>query len=97
MAFDASAVLSAAAETGTAIEINSHLHRLDLAAPLIRSAMEVEGLMVAISTDAHHTSELANIRWGVAQARKGWVPVGRVLNSLPMAELRAFIDRKRTS
>jgi DNA polymerase (family 10) len=95
--FDASAVFSAAAETGTAIEINSHLHRLDLAAPLIRSAMEVEGLMVAISTDAHHTSELANIRWGVAQARKGWVPVGRVLNSLPMAELRAFIDRKRTS
>ena len=95
--FDASAVLSAAAETGTAIEINSHLHRLDLAAPLIRRAMEVEGLMVAISTDAHHTSELANIQWGVAQARKGWVPVSRVLNSLPMAEFRAFIDRKRTS
>jgi DNA polymerase (family 10) len=95
--FDASAVFSAAAETGTAIEINSHLHRLDLAAPLIRRAMEVEGLMVAISTDAHHTSELANIQWGVAQARKGWVPAARVLNSLPMAEFRAFIDRKRTS
>ena len=95
--FDASAVFSAAAETGTAIEINSHLHRLDLAAPLIRRAMEVEGLMVAISTDAHHTSELANVRWGVAQARKGWVPAGRVLNSLPMAEFSAFIDRKRSS
>ncbi len=95
--FDAPTVFSAAAETGTAIEINSHLHRLDLAAPLIRRAMEVEGLMVAISTDAHHTSELANIRWGVAQARKGWVPVSRVLNSLPMAEFRAFIDRKRCS
>ena len=95
--FDAPTVFSAAAETGTAIEINSHLHRLDLAAPLIRRAMEVEGLMVAISTDAHHTSELANIRWGVAQARKGWVPVSRVLNSLPMAEFRAFIDRKRSS
>ena len=95
--FDASAVFSAAAETGTAIEINSHLHRLDLASSLIRRAMEVEGLMVAISTDAHHTSELANIQWGVAQARKGWVPVSRVLNSLPMAEFRAFIDRKRNS
>ena len=94
--FDSDAVFVAAAETGTAIEINSHLQRLDLAAPLIRAAMQVEGLMFSIATDAHHTSELANIRWGVAQARKGWVPVSRVLNCLTLTEFSAFVAAKRT-
>ncbi len=95
--FDADAVFEAAAETGTAIEINSHLHRLDLAAPLIRVALRHTRLMFAVSTDAHHVSELANIRWGVAQARKGWVPKDRVLNSLTMAEFRSFVAAKRQS
>ena len=94
--FDADAVFEAAAETGTALEINCHLQRLDLAAPLIRRAMEVEGLLVAISTDAHHTSELANARWGVAQARKGWVPVERVLNCLTLPEFLAVVEQKRS-
>jgi DNA polymerase (family 10) len=94
--FDSDAVFGAAAETGTAIEINSHLQRLDLAAPLIRAAMQVEGLMFSIATDAHHTSELANIRWGVAQARKGWVPVSRVLNCLTLTEFSAFVAAKRS-
>lgn len=95
--FDADAVFAAAAETGTAIEINAHLQRLDLAAPLIRRAVAVDGLWFAISTDAHHTTELANVRWGVAQARKGLVPADRVLNSLPKAEFLALIAAKRAS
>ena len=93
--FDADAVFSAAAETGTAIEINCHLQRLDLAAPLIRKAMTFDGLMFAISTDAHHTTELENLRWGVAQARKGWVPAERVVNCLTLAEFTRFVDAKR--
>lgn len=93
--FDADAVFAAAADTGTAIEINSHLQRLDLAAPLIRRAGAVDGLMFAVSTDAHHTSELGNIQWGVAQARKGWVPVDRVVNALPLDEFLEFVTRKR--
>lgn len=93
--FDADAVFAAAAETGTAIEINCHLQRLDLAASLLRTAVRVEGLMFAISTDAHHTTELANARWGVAQARKGLVAADRVLNSLPKAEFLAFVGAKR--
>ncbi len=93
--FDADAVFEAAAETGTAIEINSHLHRLDLSASLIRSALGHSRLMFAVSTDAHHVSELGNIRFGVAQARKGWVPKERVVNSLTMAEFRALVSAKR--
>jgi DNA polymerase (family 10) len=97
ISFDADAVFAAAADTGTAIEINCHLQRLDLAAPLLRRAMEVDGLVFSISTDAHHTSELANARWGVAQARKGWVSADRVVNCLTLPEFLAFVDRKRNS
>ena len=93
--FDADAVFAAAAETGTAIEINCHLQRLDLAAPLIRRAMTHSELMFSIATDSHHTTELANLRWGVAQARKGWVPASRVLNCLTMPEFGAFVAQKR--
>lgn len=94
--FDTDAVFSAAAETGTALEINAHLQRLDLSAPLIRAAMAHDGLVFAVSTDAHHTTELANARWGVAQARKGLVPASRVLNTLPKPEFLAFVEAKRT-
>ncbi|GMR02116.1 MAG: DNA polymerase/3'-5' exonuclease PolX [Acidimicrobiia bacterium] len=90
--FNADAVFEAAADIGTALEINSHLHRLDLAASLIRKALEIPGIRFAISTDAHRTTELANMRWGVSQARKGWVPRERVLNSLPKDEFLALID-----
>lgn len=93
--FDADAVFSAAAESGTAVEINCHLQRLDLGAPLIRRAMTFSGLMFSIATDSHHTAELANLRWGVAQARKGWVPASRVLNCLTMPEFSAFVTQKR--
>jgi DNA polymerase (family 10) len=88
--FNAAAVFEAASETGTALEINAHLHRLDLAAPLVRQAMQVDGLMFSIATDAHHTSELANMRWGVAQGRKGWVTPDRILNAL---DIDAFVER----
>jgi DNA polymerase (family X) len=93
--FDADAVFEAAAETGTAIEVNGHLQRLDLAAPLLRRAMDHEGLMVAISTDAHHTTELRNVQWGVAQARKGWVPLGRIVNAFDTARFLEFVRQKR--
>jgi len=94
--FNADAVFEAATATGTAIEINCHLQRLDLAAPLIRQAMDVEGVMFAISTDAHHTTELRNVRWGAAQARKGWVTPDRVLNALPLEAFAAFVRTKRS-
>ncbi len=94
--FDIGAVASSAAETGTALEINCHLQRLDLSAANIRTASSVDGLMFAISTDAHHTTELANRRWGAAQARKGWVAREQVVNSLPIGEFRAWIARKRS-
>lgn len=93
--FDVMAVGEEAAATGTALEINSHLQRLDLSAPALRTLVGLEGLWFAVSTDSHHVTEYANSRWGAAQARKGWVPPERVVNSLPMDEFMAWKDRKR--
>jgi DNA polymerase (family 10) len=88
--FDLAAVGAAAAGAGTALEINSHLQRLDLSASHLRMAIGIDGLMFAVSTDAHHVGELANRRWGAAQARKGGVPPSRVVNSLPINEFLAW-------
>jgi DNA polymerase (family 10) len=95
--FDADAVFEAAAVTGTALEINSHLHRLDLAAPLLRRAVETSEVMFAVSSDAHHTSAYANAQWGVAQARKGWVSASRVVNTFEAAAFMNWQDLKRNS
>ncbi len=95
--FDVDAVFAAAASTGTALEINSHLRRLDLQSSHIRRAVETSAVMFAISTDAHHTSAYSNVQWGVAQARKGWVPPERVVNALDTQTFLDWISRKRNS
>jgi DNA polymerase (family 10) len=88
-------VFEAAAATGTALEINGHLHRLDVPSDLLLQARGVEGLKFVISTDSHHTSEFANLRWGVHNARRGWVERSSVINTLPLEGFLDFVGRKR--
>ncbi|MCL1599128.1 MAG: hypothetical protein M3094_08095, partial [Actinomycetia bacterium] len=68
------------------IEINCSLQRLDLPATFLRRAVGVDGVRFTISTDSHHTASFANLQWGVALARKGWVTLDKVVNSLPKDE-----------
>ena len=96
ISFDLDAVLEAAAATGTALEINSSLHRLDLPANFLRRAAEVPGVRFVISTDSHHISGFSNLRWGVSLARKGWVKPASVLNSLPKDEFLAVLGLQET-
>ena len=93
--FNLNAVLEVAAGTGTALEINSSLRRLDLPATFLREAVAVDGVRFTISTDSHHTSGYRNLRWGVAGARKGWVSTEKVLNSLPNDEFMAAVGLHR--
>jgi DNA polymerase (family 10) len=51
------------------------------------------GLKVAISTDAHSTGELGFMRYGVYQARRGWLEPEDVLNTREWDDLKAFFDR----
>ena len=86
-------VYAAAAANGTALEINGSPHRLDLAPERARRAVAA-GCIVTIDSDAHHTRELDDVRWGVAQARRGWVTAGDVLNTRSRADLLAWVAGK---
>jgi DNA polymerase (family 10) len=92
---DVEAVLAAAAATGTALEINSHLDRLDVPSDLLVRARDVPDLVFVISTDAHHTNEYDNVRWGVANARRGWVDAARVANTWPTERFLEWAASKR--
>ena len=94
---DLEIVLRAAAETGTIIEINSSPERLDLDDVWARRAKEL-GVTLVINTDAHSPQTLANMRYGVAVARRGWLEAANVLNTLPVAALlRRLRTRRRAA
>jgi DNA polymerase (family 10) len=86
--FDLEAVIAACAEHGTLIEINANPRRLDLAPPAARLAIEA-GVGLLVNTDAHRTTTLDFMRYGVAMARRAWAQPQHVLNTLPWAEFRA--------
>jgi DNA polymerase (family 10) len=91
---DMTRVIEAAARTGTMIEINSAPDRRDMNEIHARAAAEA-GVMVLIDSDAHGSETLANIRYGVATARRGWLTKAHVANTRPFAEFAAM--RKRAS
>lgn len=77
---DMEIVLSAAAETGVALEINAHPQRLDLEDIYARRAVEL-GIPISINTDAHHPDQLDLISYGISTARRGWVTPKDVINT----------------
>ncbi len=91
---DMESVFKAAAETGTAMEINASWKRLDLKDIHIRQAMET-GVMLAIDTDAHDTEQLDFMRYGVLTARRGWVTPDRVINTFTLPQLLKWAKQKR--
>ncbi len=91
---DIDAILDAAAETKTAIEINSALGRLDASSDVLRRAFERDVLFV-ISSDAHHTRELDNQRFGALHAQRGWVRKEQVVNTWSRERFLAWVAEKR--
>jgi len=85
--FDLGAVLEAAAACGVAMEVNAMPDRLDLNDKACRLAREA-GVQVVIDSDAHNESHLANLRYGVWVARRGWLEAKDVRNTRPPGELR---------
>jgi DNA polymerase (family 10) len=88
---DVEAVLSRAAETGVAIEINADPHRLDLDWRYLRHAAEL-GVAISIGADAHSVAGMSNVDVGVGIARKGWLQRQHILNAQP---LQAFLEHAR--
>jgi DNA polymerase (family 10) len=87
---DMDAVLDAVAQSRAAVEVNGDPHRLDMEPRWIREARK-RGIRFVISTDAHSTAQLRNVRYGVAMARRGWVRRGEVLNALTEAAFRRAV------
>jgi DNA polymerase (family 10) len=81
-AYDMDAVLKAAAKHKVAMELNAYPDRLDLNDRHLRMAKE-RGVKIVINTDAHHTSHMEKIRYGILQARRAWLTKEDVLNTLP--------------
>lgn len=91
--YDMEAVLDACAKHSVAMECNSYPDRLDLKDVYLRMCKE-RGVKVVISTDAHTTSNLSFIRYGVTMARRGWLERKNVINSLPCEEFLAALRPK---
>jgi len=84
---DIHAVMEKAAETHTALEINSYYDRLDLNDVNAKSAREL-GVKLSLGTDAHHPHQLWMLQLGLGVARRGWAERKDILNTLPTSTLK---------
>jgi DNA polymerase (family 10) len=90
---DVEEILEAASELEVAVELNANPNRLDLNDVHVHRAKEL-GVPVVISTDAHSPRGLADMRFGVDQARRGWLEVGDVLNTRSASDFRSWLGRR---
>src|SRR5215469_11080229 len=92
---DIEAVIDAAAEHGTCIEINAHPSRLDLDWRYLHRARD-KGIKIPIDPDAHVISGLDDMRFGIGIARKGWLRASDVLNTMTIDALLDFFGSRRS-
>ena len=91
-AVDVGAVIAAAARTGTFLEINANPNRRDLDDVYAREAARA-GVTLTIDSDAHGPDTLANMRYGVATARRAWLRAEDVANTRGWDELLTLRGR----
>lgn len=89
---DMERVIVAAKQRGCVLELNGHPDRLDLADINCKMAKEA-GMRIAISTDAHSKTDLALMRFGIAQARRGWLEPEDVINTGSLPDLKRALNR----
>ncbi|MGR9074437.1 MAG: DNA polymerase/3'-5' exonuclease PolX [Gammaproteobacteria bacterium] len=89
---DMARVIHQAGRRGCYLELNAHPERLDLLDTHCRMAKE-EGVLICINSDAHSIGDLANLTYGIGQARRGWLEKKDVLNTRPLKEVRKLLKR----
>jgi DNA polymerase (family 10) len=85
-------IIRQAHNRGCFLELNAHPERLDLLDTYCQLAKE-EGVLVSINSDAHSVLDFHNLRFGIGQARRGWLEKDDVLNTRPLPELRRLLKR----
>ncbi len=73
-------IFKAAAKNNKILEINAYPNRLDLRDDLVRLALKY-GVKFIIDTDAHQVSQMDNMKFGVAVARRGWAEAKDIVNT----------------
>jgi DNA polymerase (family 10) len=89
---DMEKVIRQAAERGCFIELNARPKRLDLVDIYCQVAKDL-GVLISINSDAHRVDDFDHLRYGVGQARRGWLGKGDVLNTRSLAELRKLLKQ----
>ncbi|WP_237060541.1 DNA polymerase/3'-5' exonuclease PolX [Microbulbifer sediminum] len=89
---DMEKILEAARERGCIVELNAQPQRLDLTDEGCRMAREL-GVKISIATDAHSISDMDHMRFGVDQARRGWLEKSDVVNCQPLDKLAKLFTR----
>lgn len=84
--------MKAAQERGCILEVNAQPERLDLTDLHCRMAKDL-GVKVVISTDAHSTGDLGLLRFGISQARRGWLEAEDVINTRSWREVAKLLRR----
>ncbi|MFO7979386.1 MAG: DNA polymerase/3'-5' exonuclease PolX [Candidatus Aminicenantes bacterium] len=90
---DMEKIMKKAAKENVHLEINSHPDRLDLNDTHCKLGKEI-GIKMVISTDAHTIDDLNLMRFGVGQARRGWLEPKDVINTLPWKKLKKHFKRE---
>ncbi len=91
---DMEEVVKAAQHNGRILEVNAHPDRLDLNDVHCKMAKDM-GVKVAVSTDTHRLGDLDYMRFGVGQARRGWLEADDVINTRSVKELRKLLEKER--
>jgi DNA polymerase (family X) len=91
---DVERILEEAARNQVVLEINSHPDRLDIDAQLARKAIQF-GIKVSINSDAHHRNDLNLVKYGVLNARRGWLEKKDVVNCSSCGEIKKIFKIKR--
>ena len=91
---DMTKLFEAAAEHGTALELNANSLRLDLRDIHVRAAVEA-GATVALNTDAHRPEHFDELRYGIMTARRGWLEAERCVNTWSARKLQSWLRSKR--
>lgn len=87
---DMDEIMQVAKDTGTILEIDAYPDRLDLKDSHIRKAIDM-GLKLAINSDAHNIRHLSYLKFGIAQARRGWAKKKDIINAWPLDKMLKFL------
>ncbi|MBI5814021.1 MAG: DNA polymerase/3'-5' exonuclease PolX [Nitrospinae bacterium] len=87
-------VIEACAKHDVIIELNANPHRLDIDWRVMKLAKDA-GVKISVNPDAHRVSGLADVAWGVAAARKGWLEKGDVFNTMAPDKIEKELERRK--